>query len=60
MCVCVHVCLQIDWLEVEARLYRIPDVVNVHDLHLWNLSSQTVAMTVHIQVQQITDKKSNL
>lgn len=34
------------------KLFEIPNVVNVHDLHVWSLSSQTVAMSVHIQARR--------
>ena len=34
---------------MERRLQAIPSVVDVHDLHVWSISSTTTAMTVHIR-----------
>jgi cobalt-zinc-cadmium efflux system protein len=39
-----------EWKEIETKLKALPNVVDVHDLHVWNLSSQSVALTCHIRV----------
>ena len=31
------------------KLSAIPDVVDVHDLHIWSISSSTVSLTCHIR-----------
>lgn len=38
----------IDQAEVEAFLLKVPGVVSVHDLHIWSLSTTSVALTAHI------------
>ena len=38
-----------DWKGLERRLQAIPGVVDVHDLHVWSISSSTTAMTVHMR-----------
>lgn len=38
----------IDWKALEQKLKSIPGVVDVHDLHVWSLTSQRVAVTAHI------------
>jgi zinc transporter 2 len=43
----------VEWRDVEASLRSIPGVVDLHDLHLWNLSSQSVALTCHIRVSPL-------
>jgi solute carrier family 30 (zinc transporter), member 2 len=40
----------IDWHDVENRLRDIRGVVDVHDLHIWSISSTSTALTVHIRV----------
>lgn len=43
--------LQIDWHELEAKLNAVEGVQDVHDLHVWSISSSNCAMTVHIKVR---------
>jgi cobalt-zinc-cadmium efflux system protein len=38
----------IDPGEVETYLSRLPGVVQVHDLHIWGLSTTDAALTVHL------------
>jgi zinc transporter 2 len=39
----------IDWHMLEERLNKIEGVQDVHDLHIWSISSNNTAMTVHIR-----------
>mmetsp|Transcript_35672 Transcript_35672/g.33814 ORF Transcript_35672/g.33814 Transcript_35672/m.33814 type:complete len:526 (+) Transcript_35672:122-1699(+) len=39
----------IDWHVLEDRLKAVEGVQDVHDLHIWSISSSTTAMTVHIR-----------
>jgi cobalt-zinc-cadmium efflux system protein len=39
---------QIDRTEVEGYLTALPGVTEVHDLHVWNLSTTEIALTVHL------------
>lgn len=41
---------QIDWHVLEERLKAVDGVQDVHDLHIWSISSNNTAMTVHIRV----------
>ena len=36
--------------DVQARLAEIPGVTNVHDLHVWTVTSGVVAMSGHVVV----------
>lgn len=38
----------IDVHEVQCALEAIPGVVSVHDLHIWSIASEKVALSVHI------------
>ncbi len=41
---------QIDVSQVEAEIRRTPKVTDLHDLHVWALSSDETAMSVHLVV----------
>lgn len=38
----------VDWEKVLNKLKAIPGVKDVHDLHIWSISSNTVSLTCHI------------
>ena len=38
----------IDFLQVKDFLAELPNVVAVHDLHIWGLSTKETAMTAHL------------
>ncbi len=42
----------IDPDEVEAYLRGLPDVLRLHDLHIWAISTTETALTVHLVVQK--------
>ncbi len=44
----------IDPRAVESYLIGLPDVLRVHDLHIWAMSTTEVAMTVHLVVPHIS------
>jgi cobalt-zinc-cadmium efflux system protein len=39
--------------EVGRALARIPDVHNVHDLHIWHISSGQVALSAHLRLASL-------
>lgn len=39
---------QINPTEVEQFLSRLPNVLHVHHLHIWGLSTRDIALTVHV------------
>jgi cobalt-zinc-cadmium efflux system protein len=41
---------QIDPAEIRLYLESLPGVVNVHDLHIWAMSTSQIAMTVHLVI----------
>lgn len=40
----------IDPAEIRLYLESLPGVVNVHDLHIWAMSTSQIAMTVHLVI----------
>jgi cobalt-zinc-cadmium efflux system protein len=45
----------VDVQELERRLAALPDVVGVHDLHVWTLTSGMELATAHLSVPPGTD-----
>jgi Co/Zn/Cd efflux system component len=43
--------LQVDYMAVLEALQNIPGVEDVHDLHIWSISSQATSLTCHIMVR---------
>lgn len=39
---------QVDYMAVLEALREIPGVEDVHDLHIWSISSQATSLTCHI------------
>jgi len=42
----------IDYRGVEIFLKTLPDVVAVHDIHIWGLSTKEVALTAHLVISK--------
>ena len=42
--------MSVDLEEVGRSIARIPGVVNVHDLHIWNISSGRAALSAHVEL----------
>ena len=40
--------------EVRAHLTRVPGVVDVHDVHVWTITSGVPALTAHVAVDRAT------
>jgi cobalt-zinc-cadmium efflux system protein len=47
----------IDIEEVRGFLRKLPDVSDVHDLHIWALGTTDAALTVHLATTEQTDLK---
>ncbi len=43
----------VDLAELRCAVQQIEGVVNVHDLHIWSLTSHSHAMACHVQVEQM-------
>ncbi len=43
----------LDLAELRAAIRNINGVVNVHDLHVWSLTSQSHALASHVQVEEM-------
>ena len=43
----------VDLKEIRGAMARVPGVVNVHDLHVWSLTSQSHALACHVQVVEM-------
>lgn len=46
---------EIDLPELEKALLEIPDVIAVHDLHVWTITSGVDSLTGHLVVRDIKD-----
>ncbi|MBA4601788.1 cation diffusion facilitator family transporter [Thermoactinomyces mirandus] len=46
--------------EVEKKLQGIPGVINVHDLHIWTISSGLDSLSCHLLVHKDTDHQQIL
>lgn len=45
----------VDIKEVRIFLERLPEVIGVHDLHIWALGTTDAALTVHLSTTEQTD-----
>ena len=45
----------IDLEEVRSYLADLPDVADVHDLHIWAMSTTETALTAHLVIPEIAD-----
>jgi len=52
---CVNILMEgtpsrIDLRQIEAALKGVPGVIDVHDLHVWTITSGLDSMSAHVQV----------
>jgi cobalt-zinc-cadmium efflux system protein len=45
----------IDYLKVGADLARVPGVVSVHDLHVWDMSPGEPALIGHLEIRDLNE-----
>ncbi len=45
--------------QISSGMEAIEGVINVHDLHVWSLGSQSHALACHIQINDIPPSESN-
>lgn len=45
----------VDWEDVKKTLLQIPGVKDVHDLHIWSLTSGVDTLTCHLLIEPNTD-----
>jgi cobalt-zinc-cadmium efflux system protein len=61
----VHLALQavppsIDFDEVHSALLELPNVTDVHDLHIWAVSTTEIAMTAHVVRPRVENDDATL
>ena len=44
--------------EIRARMQTVPGVLNVHDLHVWSLGSNSHALSCHVTIADIPPSES--
>ncbi len=52
--------ITVDHKEVEKKLQEIPGVINVHDLHIWTITSGLDSLSCHLLVGKDTDHQKIL
>ena len=43
----------VNLVQIRKAMSAVPGVVNVHDLHVWSLTSQSHALACHVQVREM-------
>jgi len=54
---CLHIFMEgtpeeIEISEISQELMKINEIVDVHDLHVWTLTSNLFALSVHVKVKK--------
>jgi len=54
---CLHILMEsvpygLNLADVEAAIRAVPDVLNVHDLHVWLVASGRIVCSCHLQVSE--------
>ena len=44
-----------DITELKEQIQEIPEISNVHDIHLWTLDGEKDIFTVHVKVEKVDD-----
>jgi cobalt-zinc-cadmium efflux system protein len=44
--------------EVTAAMRQVPEVLDVHDVHIWSLGSSTHALSCHVLIQDVPPSES--
>jgi cobalt-zinc-cadmium efflux system protein len=47
--------LHIDYLEVGSDLKKVPGVLSVHDLHVWEMTPSFPALIGHIEIERMSE-----
>lgn len=45
--------------DISQELEKLEEIIEVHDLHLWTLTSNLYAMSVHLKVRPVYEHKMN-
>ncbi len=48
----------LDLAAVKAAMRQVPDVLDVHDVHIWSLGSSTHALSCHVLIQDVPPSES--
>lgn len=49
----------LDLHHVSAAMRRVPDVLDVHDVHIWSLGSNTHALSCHVRIADVPPSESD-
>jgi cobalt-zinc-cadmium efflux system protein len=52
--------LHLDLAEVGKNMAKVPQVIAVHDLHIWTLSSGMIVLSAHIEMDVLDDWQKTL
>ncbi|WP_336775204.1 cation diffusion facilitator family transporter [Paenibacillus sp. MMO-58] len=50
----------VDYFQVKTYFEKMPDVLSVHDLHIWGISTTEIALTVHLVFQENKNQDDRL
>jgi cobalt-zinc-cadmium efflux system protein len=50
----------IDWQAVKTAMQNKPHIMGVHDLHIWTLSSGQIALSVHVELDDLHNWQNQL
>jgi cobalt-zinc-cadmium efflux system protein len=49
----------LDLRHVSGAMRRVPDVIDVHDVHIWSLGSNTHALSCHVLIADVPPSESD-
>ncbi len=61
---CIHIFMEgappeIKSDEVAKEMHKLEEIMDIHDLHIWTLTSNVIAMSAHVKIKQQYMGKAN-